>query len=179
MLTVTSAFFLGMVAGALVLLAALLSYSGELSKKEDVALKKTLKDIELMGSVKYRFSKVNEITEQQLALISRAERPSASAAHSRSKNDIVGQIKALEEEKISIFRSILKDGIDPKLQMIVDGKPQTILMSEAVAAHDGTIPYPDSKTEPKTARNNGLRLIQHSEDSNAKPDHPEVPSPRS
>jgi hypothetical protein len=159
MLTITSAFFLGMLAGALILLLAGLVYGGEISKKEDAALKKSLKDIELMGSVKYRFTKVNEITEQQLNLISRAERPSASAAHSRSKNDIIGQIKALEEEKMVLFRSILKDGIDPKLQMIVDGKPQTILMSEAVAAHDGTIPYPDSKTEPKTVERK-LHLIK-------------------
>ncbi len=172
-------FGFGMVAGVFLTILCMTLYGDHLAKKEGDSFKKTLKDIELMGSVKYRFTKVNEITEQQLNLIGRAERPSASAAHSRSKNDIVGQIKALEEEKISIFRSILKDGIDPKLQIIVDGKPQTIKMSEAVAMHDGTQAYPESKTEPMKPRNNGLRLIQSSEDSNAKSNHPEVPSPRS
>ncbi len=177
-LTIHSAFFLGIVAGAAVTTLAGLIYGTSLAKQEDVKVKEAMKNVELLGSVKYRFTKVNEITEAQLNLINQAERPSASASHSKHKNDIVGQIKALEEEKIEIFRSILKDGVDPKLSIMTDGKMQSIRMSEAVAMHDGTQTYPVSNTEPSKPHKNGLRLVTTSEDVNES-SNPEVPSPRS
>jgi hypothetical protein len=161
---------LGAVIGSLFTLIIFAIMGTHLSKKYDneTDLKDTISDIELMGSVKYRFSKVTEITERQLELVSRTERPSASAAHSRHKNSIVGELKSLEQEKIEIFRSILKDGIDPKLQIVIDGKPSTMKMSEAVELFDsnnggGSSNQHVPQTESSTLRNNGLRLVQTQE----------------
>jgi hypothetical protein len=171
-------FFIGFCLGIGCTLVAGMIWGSHITKDEKQSTDKLIKNIELMGSVKYRFTRVNEITEQQLNLIGRAERPSASAAHSRSKNDIVGQIKALEEEKIEIFRSILKDGLDPKLQIMIEGKPQIIKMSEAVAMHDGTMEYPQPETDPIKPRNNGLKLVHNIEEVHES-SNPEVPGPRS
>jgi len=115
-------------------------YGGYLVTKEKdgkKAVRDAIKDIELIGSIKYRFTKVSEITDRQMQLISSTERPSASAAHSRHKNSIVGELKALEQEKIEIFKSILADGVDPQLSIVIDGQQQNIKMSEAVAIFEG------------------------------------------
>lgn len=173
-------FVFGMITGASLILLILGIVGSHLSKRYDneTDLKDTIKDIELMGSVKYRFTRVTEITDRQLELVTRAERPSASAAHSRHKNSIIGELKALEQEKIEIFRSILADGIDPKLSIVIDGKPSTMKMSEAVALYDtnaGNAPSaPQSKTETNTPRNNGLKLV-HNQESNDESGSSEVP----
>lgn len=164
---------IGFMCGAISTVLAGLAWGSSLSKKDEKKLKESASKLELMGSVKYRFTQVNEITERQLSIVSQAERPSASAAHSRYKNDMAGLLKSLEEEKMNIFRSILKDGIDPNLTIMIDGESKKIRMSEAVAQHDGTSATP-VKTEPSKPKNNGLRLITPDEDSNASEDR-EVP----
>lgn len=136
-----------------------------------------MEKMELIGSVKYRYKKIEEITDKQLDLVSRVDRPSASAAHSRYKNDIVGQLKALEDEKVDIMRSIVDDGIDPNITISIDGEPQSMKMSEAINMHDinNKKPFtPPPKTESIKTRNNGLRLIHNSEDNNVKSGDPEI-----
>lgn len=136
-------------------------------RTDNKAVRDAIKDVELIGSIKYRFAKVTEITERQMQLISNTERPSASAAHSRHKNSIMGELKALEQEKIEIFKSILSDGVDPQLSIVVDGQPQNMKMSEAVALFEGgtVASDPPRKTEPKSPKN-GLRLVHNKENKN-------------
>lgn len=167
-------FFYGFVLGVVVASIVWMIVLSDLEQRKKIDSKKLYRDIELIGSVKYRFTKVNEITEKQLELVSRTDRPSASAAHSRNKNNIVSEIKALEEEKMDIFRSILNDGIDPNLQMIIDGQPQTIKMSEAVAMHENNYATSSIKTESKKPRKNPLKLVANREDNNEFED-PKVP----
>ena len=167
------AFLLGIVATT----AVLWIITGS-SKNDKRRVRDAIKDIELIGSVKYRFTKVTEITERQMDLIASTERPSANASHSRHKNSILGELKALEQEKIDIFKSILSDGIDPQLSVSVDGQPQNMRMSEAVALFEGgdtSNPHiPQQKTESKSPRTNGLKLIHSRENSN-EPSSPTVP----
>lgn len=156
-------FVLGFITG----ITSLIVYANFQVKKsekiEDKEINKMKKDIDLVLSVKERFNEVTKITEQQMALLSGAERPSASALHSKHQNSIVGELKKLEEKKVAIFRSILVDGLDPKLNIMVDGKPTTMKMSEAVSLYDSHQKLP-LKTETNTSRGN-LRLITN-EDCN-------------
>lgn len=173
----TLIFIIGFLSGAGTLLAAAILVGLKQQKSDDKDLKKILKDVELMGSVKYRFAKANEITEAQLDLVSQAERPSASAAHSRHKNDIIRRLKQLEEEKIDLFRSILKDGVDPVLSVMIDGVQQTIKMSEAVMMHENNHEGPApvvEKTETITPKNRTLKLVTETRSDN-EPGDPAVP----
>lgn len=143
-------------------------------KSPKIDTDKMIKNIELLGSIKYRVTQISNITDRQIELASRTERPSASAAHSRYKNDIVGELKSLEEDKITIYRSILKDGIDPELQMIMGGELKTLKMSEVIAIHDGKTD--NLKTDPIKSRNNGLHLVTKNEAQNdVTTSNPEIP----
>src|SRR6185369_8368026 len=113
-------FLLGMATMFLIVMIIGEAGAGTGNKK----IKDAIKDIELVGSIKYRFAQVTEITSRQMDLISSVDRPSASAAHSRHKNSIAGELKALEQQKIDIFKSILADGVDPQLSIVVDGQPK-------------------------------------------------------
>lgn len=170
-------FCAGFITGVITLLITAIIFGLRQQKEDDRDLKKIMKEVELMGSVKYRFAKANEITEQQLDLVSQAERPSASASHSRHKNDIIRRLKQLEEEKIDLFRSILKDGVDPVLSIVIDGVPTTMKMSEAVDIHDNNQDrpmIPEKKTDTITPKNRALKLVTE-ERSNNEPSDPAIP----
>ncbi len=166
-------FFLG---AATTILLLYLSVRDTPKKTKD--MNKLIDDIEKVGSIKYRFKQAQDIADVQLELLARVSRPNASASHSRYKNDIVGQLKDLERQKMDIFRSILADGVDPNLIMILNGEQTTVKMSEAVAMYDaenGEYKRPASppKTDPINPRN-GLKLIVDNGDKNDTSD-PKVP----
>jgi hypothetical protein len=167
-------FFSGVLTGIAIIVLLLGIISSRVDKSDKTSTDEVIKNIELMGSIKYRFAKAQEITEQQLNLISQADRPSASAAHSKHKNDLIRRLKDMESEKVAIFRTILADGVDPNLTIMVDGEPTHIKMSEAVLMHDNGEAYPPSKTETKSPQKNGLRLVHNEENSNES-SSPEVP----
>jgi hypothetical protein len=122
-----------------------------------VETEKVKKDIDKILSIRERFARASKITDEQMSLLSGVERPSASALHSKHQNSIISELKKLEEQKMDIFRSILKDGVDPNLSIMVDGKPTTMKMSEAVSLYEShNKPY--DKTDTKNTRSN-LRLI--------------------
>lgn len=156
-------FILGFISGiaSLVLYAHIKVTKRE--KEEDLGVDKMKKDVDLLVSVRARFLEVQKITDQQMSLLSGAERPSASALHSKHQNSIIGELKKLEEEKIAIFRSILQDGLDPNLSMIVDGKPSTMKMSEAVSLYESNQKQV-VKTETNIPRSN-LRLVINEDDN--------------
>lgn len=158
-----TSFVLGLIVGAafITMLSFLLSPSiAAPTAAQQSKINKAFKEIELIGSIKYRIEKVNELTKIQLGLLSQMDRPNASAAHSRYKNDIARQMKQIEEEKMSVFRSIIKDGFDPNLSIQIDGKPQSLKMSEVVSMYDGNQPNssPQKKTDPISPSREEKRL---------------------
>jgi hypothetical protein len=114
---------------------------------------------ELLGSVKERFKHFQVIAAEQHDLISQVDRPSASAAHSKHKNKIVGELRALEEQKREILKTILNDGVDVHISMMdSDGTLTKILISELL---NGDIPSPEkteSNNPPKVVRK--LQLVK-------------------
>lgn len=102
-------FLFGFLAGS----ATMITFLMHLGRKSEI---KGLKEkIAKKDSINGRLKRVKEITAEQLNLQGHASGPQKNALHGRHKNGIIGQIKALEEEKDNILRSILKDGHDPEL----------------------------------------------------------------
>lgn len=64
-------------------------------------------------TVTTRLNRASELTRIQNELISQAQQPSQNALHSRHKNGLIQQYKALEVEKMGVLQSIIKDGHDP------------------------------------------------------------------
>lgn len=159
-------FLIGCATGALALIAISFMFAPKLNVPADSQrskMKDAIKEIELIGSIKYRIEKINEITQLQLSLLSQMDRPSASASHSRYKNEIVRHMKQLEEEKFNIFRSILKDGFDGNINVSIDGKMQSLKISEVIAMYDGQQQQPNppqNKTDSISPREEKrLRLV--------------------
>lgn len=86
-------------------------------------------------SIRVRLVKAQEITQQQLDLRSQTEMPSKNALHSRYKNDLVGEIKKLEEEKLAVLRSILDDGYDPTIVVLDENGQRTELPLSHFVGH--------------------------------------------
>jgi hypothetical protein len=86
---------------------------------------------EKISSYKERLVKVKELTEQQLDMQSQMEAPSKNSLHSKWKNDLGAEIRRIEDEKMGILHSILKDGFDPLLSIINANKqPEQLKLSE-------------------------------------------------
>lgn len=125
-------------------------------------LEDAMKDLELMGSIKERFKKVDEMIQEQLNLMSMIDGPSKGASHSRYKGEIARRIKELEESKLDIYKTILADGIDPILTAVVEGDTSKMKLSDAVRDMELALTEADGpppKTNPKKPRKNFLKLV--------------------
>ena len=112
-------FFMGFIFGIVISTVAIFSYVLYRTRKfnqkiEDVA--KKIKDtaveinqqsenLQKLGSLKYRLGEVAKLTEKQQELMAAHSLPSANSLHSRYKNQMNSQLKALEEQKLAIFQS--------------------------------------------------------------------------
>lgn len=123
------------------------------------------------GVVKPKIERINEISKEQVAYMGNLDRPNASAAHARHKNKIVSLIKALEEEKMSLFKSILESGADPLLSVMIEGKAKSLRVSELIPLlESGNIPEdetPQSKTDsiPPGSAISKLRVVKSTQEN--------------
>lgn len=123
-----------------------------------------------------KFLKLREITEEQLDLFRATQSPSASASHSRYKNEIMSKMKKLEEEKRSIMHSLLDDGIDPDITVLDEtGSTKTMKMSEAIKL---PVTVEDRSTDSKTPRKKDGNIIKLFDkgDSDDDEDNPRDPT---
>lgn len=110
----------------------------------------TTKQLSLAGP---RLTRISDITKQQLELSSQIDMPQKSAMHGKYRNQVIGELKKLEEEKHDIFRSLLKDKLDVTISYIDEsGKTVAAKLSEYMTKHN--IAYTDtvaqeSKKVPK------------------------------
>lgn len=128
----------------------------------------SLKQAELIGSIKQRFKEFDRLTKDQQNLFKSADAPSRSASHSKFKNSVFSEIKQIEEKKRDILKSILEDGFDAPVQMVDgDGTMTRMRISEVLAKDSKTDPIPSQKPERK------LRLVKGEKDdqSSGKPLH--------
>lgn len=180
-----SIFILGLIIGAVL---GVLIYS----EFNQVNIKKVLSTVKTelrrayeegvqYGLVQPQIDRINEISKEQVEYLGALDRPNASAAHSRHKNSIITLIKKLEEEKITLFKSILNSGSDPLLTVMLDGKQASMRVSkllpilESFTSPATSNPKTDSKSPSVTK---GLRLVadntKENQDVQPKPSDPTV-----
>ena len=104
---------------------------------------------EMIGSIKYRFKEIESITVKQLELMDLIQAPNKGAAHAKGKRGILKNITELEDSKMDIFRSILKDGFDPKVTIYDEnGEKVDMKMSAALKKSDDAKKEKELKDNP-------------------------------
>jgi hypothetical protein len=99
-----------------------------------VMAKKSLKALKVDTSVKERMLKVKELTEQQLSLQQQTSMPQKNALDGKYKNGLIKEIEFLEEQKIDILKSIVKDGHDPEVTALTpEGETTRVKLSAFLA----------------------------------------------
>jgi hypothetical protein len=84
-------------------------------------------------AIKDRLIKASEIAHSQAAMRAQIEMPSKNALHSKYKNDLIGEILQLEQEKLDILRTVLAEGYDPIITTITEtGKREEMTLSAYV-----------------------------------------------
>jgi hypothetical protein len=127
------------------------SYDNLMKKdpKPTSALERMIKELETIGSVKYRLHKAFDINDEQARMASLIVQPNKNASHSRYKNEMIGTFKAMEAEKLELLKSILKDGYDLTLVVNSDGTKRNIKLSDYVASIEGGPPLEEVGREPE------------------------------
>lgn len=92
---------------------------------------------------------VNQITDEQLTLLKGIDGPSKGAAFSRWRNDVIGQLKALEKDKLEKLQKVLDLGLNPKITAYVNGETVKKPLSEVLKDYYDLYPK-DKETTTST-----------------------------
>lgn len=148
-------FILGFGFGIFVVLAFALHNLKKLDKKrakfaQELAI--SAKDIaSKVESAKERINQALDISEQQYALMSGIEGPQSGPLHGKHKMSVSAELKRLEEEKITILKSVLADGYNPKLVTInEEGERESVKLSDFVAKAEERSAKSDNKVQLKS-----------------------------
>lgn len=164
-------FIFGLVFGVLIGASLLMFYSIYALKRAKRALLEKIKvkaaeirnsaleDGDKRNSVIARLKEASRIAEEQMALRAQAEMPSKNSLHSRYKNGIIGQLQDLEQQKLSILKTVLGDGYDPKISVTKGGgSSEEISLSQYVAEAEEVLgsmgyvaPAEDNSPKPRKA----------------------------
>lgn len=113
------------------------------------------------------FNEINEITKEQMTIYGSLQGPSASASHSKYRNDIIAQFKELERKKREIMQKLVDQGVDPMIHtMDGAGNLNEIRMSELLKTDTdifGTTTPTDQKT-PRKKQGNVISLFNEEND---------------
>lgn len=123
--------------GAITSLTAVMWFGLTRLKRLDAKRKEFAQQIankeKITGSVSDRINQALDICERQFDIMSGLEGPQNGPMHGKHKQVMGSELKRLEEEKMTIFRSILADGFDPNLGTVNEmGEKETIKLSEFV-----------------------------------------------
>lgn len=118
-----------------------------------------------------RMKRVREITEEMISLNQASDGPQKNALHGKDKNRNIARMKALEEEKNDILRSILRDGFDPELNaMDESGTITQMKLSEFMAMQGITMePKVEQKPAPRSQQIGKFTVIRGGKDDGDKP----------
>ncbi len=159
-------FLAGFIVGTITTAGFVLHVGARSLKKKKDSLNKTQSDIDKIlsasRSVEERMDRVRDITEEQLSLVAVVEGPQKNSLDGKFKNSIVSQMKALDEEKSAILRSILADGHDPELSaMDSSGVVQNMKLSEFMVYMGITMdPVPSKATKSKAEQIGKFTVIR-------------------
>lgn len=152
-LQIAVVFFAGFATGVVGLTTFTL-YLGtkSISKKEKAisALKKSNEELKDMNA---RMKRVKDIASEMSALSQRIDGPQKNGLDGKFKNNIIGQIKLLDEEKNDLLKSIIRDGHDPEITTLDESGVKTQMKLSEYMAYMGIFMEPkESKPEVKTPR---------------------------
>ena len=102
----------------------------------DQEIKTISKKSEIKGALNVFTKKLDVLNASQKKMIGGLDAPSKGPSHSRWKNDVVDSVKSIEEEKMGIYKEILKHGLDPNVTVFVNSKEEVIKLSEAVKRYE-------------------------------------------
>lgn len=141
------AFFLvGMICG-LILAVGIVLYLGKR------VLQKKTQEVSSKLSISDRMKRVKEISTEQLELAMRADGPQKNSLDGKYKNSMIGRLKALEEEKNDLLRSIIADGHDPELTtMNESGVVEKMKLSEYMAYMGISMTTNKQPEQPKVSK---------------------------
>lgn len=125
-----------------------------------------LTEPKITKSVRDRLNKSFDITERQISLLGALDMPQSGPLHGKHKNKLVSELKALEEEKMSILKSIVDEGHDPKLVILnaTTGAKETVLLSEFLSKQEALGDSASKATPPKaTPTKPKLRVLTKEE----------------
>jgi hypothetical protein len=111
--------------------------------------RRSMKKTDRRESLMKRMRRIKEIADEQMDIASQVEMPQRNALDGKHKNQLVGRMKVLDEEKITILKSILSDGFDPELTtMDSAGVISQIKLSEYLASLGHHVPTKTEQKEP-------------------------------
>jgi hypothetical protein len=114
-----------------------------------------------------KLKKVREISVKQMELKGQIEMPQKNSLDGKYKNQLSEEIRVLEEEKINILNSILKDNIDPEILVLDEfGNTKTMKLSEYMNKMGYSIKDNKNHEKPKFTVYNGGKNIAYIVDDN-------------
>lgn len=132
------------------LLGAIFGYAVSILHMLYLGFRAMNKTLEKTTSVSERMKRVKEITNEQLELSRQVDGPQKNGLDGKFKNNKISQMKALDEEKNNILRSIILDGNDPEITTVdTSGVVSKMKLSEYMA-------YMGITMEPKKDKSPGV-----------------------
>lgn len=81
------------------------------------------------SSVRQRLNKVQDLTQEQLGILGMMDKPQSGPLEGRNRKYLQAQLTEIEEEKLNLMKSIIKDGFNPKIKILNDqGEVETITL---------------------------------------------------
>lgn len=81
---------------------------------------KVLEEDKKQKSIKDRLFQASELAQTQMTIRAMIEEPSKGALHSKYKNELVYEMRDIEQKKIDILQTIIADGYDPIITVTND-----------------------------------------------------------
>lgn len=169
-LVILSFYMLGIITGAIGIVTMTLAHANKTAKNKLKALSTD------KPTVDQRMKKVKELVAEQLELSRRADGPQKNGLDGKYKNQLIRQLKALEEEKNDILRSIILDGEDPTLTTMDESGTVTQMKLSEYMAYMGVTMAPKKETvapkqEPKTERIGKFTVVKGGKDDGGNTTH--------
>jgi len=137
-------FLLGLLTGAISITTIIAAMANKSIKRHKDKLSALTKDYMATSGIdsdssKYtaRLERVREIQERQESIIGQTLRPQRNSLDGKYQNRLNGELKALEEERNTILRSLLAEGFDPLVAVSgIDGTSRKAKLSEFMAEYN-------------------------------------------
>jgi len=114
--------------------------SGDLANELKKLTKQLGAEDPTYAAIETRMLRIKEIAQLQMELQGAADGPQRNAMDGKYKNSLMRTLKELEEEKITILNSIVKDGHDPSVNVLkADGTTEITKLSAFLAGYSSDI----------------------------------------